>query len=204
MRVKGSIVAGWIKAIRADKATDYSRWLTDEDREVVAGTVFSSSWYPFETYRRCCQAVFHTYAKGDPQVLRDWGAENAEAVIKQTYATHIIAGQPLESLKKHLNAIGLFFDFGSIRVEALSDRKVRVTVEGFPPDFEEIEYLPHGRYGKILEMAGATGLESRVVSRANEGDGVTRIEYCWQSSRHAADTIRRTETLSWLRRGFTG
>ncbi len=178
-RVKGSILAGWVKSIRADKQTDFSQWLRDEDREIVSGTVLSSSWYPFETYQRCCRAVFQLHARGDPEVLSGWGAANAEAILRSTYPNHIIDGEPVRSLQKHLSVVRLFFDFGSISCEVLSENRVQVAAEGFPPDFEEICHLLRGWYGRILEMAGAAGVQSRFVSMAPKGDPVTRVVYWW-------------------------
>ncbi len=97
-----------IKAIRGDKQNDYNAWLTDADREILAGTIFSSSWYPFDTYQRCCRAVAKIHAGDDEAVLYHWGAGSAETLLRTTYSGQIIQGQPQQSLEKHLAVTKLF------------------------------------------------------------------------------------------------
>ncbi len=179
MRVKGSILAPWIKAIRADKHADYNKWLTEEDWRIVSGTVLSSSWYAFETYQRCCLAVCRALGGATPEMLSGWGADYSESVIKSMYGRHIVDGQPLVSLQKHLSVVKLFFDFGNIYAEAASDSRIRVIVKGFPPDFVELHDLLRGWYGKVLEMAGATGVKSRCITSSELDDTNVCIEFWW-------------------------
>ncbi len=75
----------------------------------------------------------------------------------------------------------LFFDFGEIRPELVSERCLHLRISGFPADFKELYLQMHGWYSRILALSGATGIESRFVSKSWEGAGDTCIEYRWES-----------------------
>jgi len=178
-RVKGSLLVDFVKGIRADKTGAYDSYLTGQDREIISQRVLASAWYPFETYKNCFNAVVQEAAKGDMEVVRQWGRTYAESILKNVYKNILVEGNPEGILRKLGQIRNLLFDFGDFDGSLISDKKAMMTIRDFDPQFEAFYHLVRGWYERTLELGGAKNVRSQFVAKSWEGDPETSIELSW-------------------------
>lgn len=175
-RVKGTMLVGFVKAIRADKSGVYDSYFTDQDQEIVSRRILASEWYSFETYKKCFKAVVQEAAKGDMAVVRQWGRAFAESTLKEVYRNIIVEDKPQEIIKKMLQISRMLFDFGEFNAIVISEKKIRVQIKDFDPEFEAFYQLVRGWYEKCLELGGAKNVQSKFIAKSWKGDPETSIE----------------------------
>jgi hypothetical protein len=175
-RVKGTLLVGFVKTIRADKSGVYNSYFNDLDQEMFSQRILASGWYAFETYKKCFKAVVQVAAKGDMAVVRQWGQIYAESILKEVYKNIIVEDNPQELLIKMMQIKNLLFDFGEFNRIAISEKKVRLQIKGFDPKFEAFYQLLRGWFEKSLELGGAKNVQSEFTAKSWEGDPDTSIE----------------------------
>ena len=115
-------------------------------------------------------------AKGDMAVVRQWGRTYAESILKDVYKNIIVEDKPQEIIKKMLQITKMLFDFGNFNGIMISEKKVRVQIKGFDPEFEAFYQLLRGWYERCLELGGAKNVQSKFTTKSWEGDPATSIE----------------------------
>ena len=77
--------------------------------------------------------------------------------------------------------VGLFVDFGSVKVMFPSDSQAQVLMSAFPRDAKLYYYLTRGWYASVLILAGARNLKSYFIKKSWMGSSDTAIEYQWEA-----------------------
>ncbi len=180
MRAKGSILVDFVKTIRADKSGAYDPYLTPEDKEIISQRILPSAWYPYETFRRCFNAVFQVLAKRDLEQVRKWGRIYGEAIMGSIYKGLIRQGDPLEFVKKYEIYIRNFFDFGELKIEEEAPAQVIIRIRGFDKNFPPLYYMMYGWLERTLELCGAKNIKVEFLERAWEGGEETKIRISWE------------------------
>lgn len=179
--VKGVLFLDYVRMIRKRKEVDWDRYLTAEDRDVLARMILPSQWYPLETYQRCGVAVLHEIAAGDVQVVRSWGRQSMDELIK-IYKNLIKSDDALDSLKKFQVLRSRFFDFEAVQVKPGEGKKVEIKVDtsfGGVAD-EAYAYQMLGSFERFLELSGAKNIQHRFLQKAWEGAADSVIELGWK------------------------
>ncbi|MCP4763708.1 MAG: hypothetical protein GY870_18195, partial [archaeon] len=133
-QVKGSMFKMIAKAIRANKSGEYDKLLSDEDKEFLAQNILSASWYPFDIYKRCFNALAKVQAKGNMDICRQWGRIEGEATMTTIYKQTIIDGDPRKAIEKFKRFFKLMYDFGDLEIDFISDNEVVINYVDFDPD----------------------------------------------------------------------
>ena len=178
-KVKGTMLIGLVKTIRADRSGAYDAHLTDQDRALVERHILPSSWYPFDQFQRIFNAVMDVLAGSNTELVRTIGRSYGRDIIQGVYKNLVIAGDPMESLKKHQIAFKMFFDVGESVFEPVSDRSARMRIRNFDPAFERWYYILLGWLEECLELSGATNVRGTFASRSWHGDPETVVELSW-------------------------
>lgn len=178
-RVKGTMLIEFVKNIRALGTDKFMAFLTNEDREIISQKILPSAWYPFETYKRCFTALVNVVAKGDMEMVRQWGQVYGEQIIKSVYKTLIVDEDPGLIFKKYRSLVKGFFDFGKFDMEEISEGEVLIKIIEFDPSFEAFYHVLRGWVEKSLEMSGAKEVKSEFVSKSWQGDPETSIKLSW-------------------------
>ena len=179
-RVKGTILVDFVKTIRADKTGAYDSYLTDEDRRIISERILPSGWYPYDTFKRCFNAVVAVLAKNDMEKVRQWGRIYGENIITNVYKGFIKQGAPMESLKKYSTYIRNLFDFGEFIVEPVSENEAFIIVRGLDKDFEPQYHMMRGWLERSLELCGAKDIKVEVISLEWEGAPETKSRISWK------------------------
>ena len=181
MRVKGSMLMFVVRAIRGGGIENFEGLLTDEDRELASQKILSINWYPFESYKRLLDALVAVVARGDMNVVRQWGRDYGSTILDSIYRSTIVAGSPYRSLKNYEQRFAAFYDFGVVEVEDTGSGTVDVVLRDFDPEWEAIYQLIYGWFERTAELAGARDPQVVFTARSWTGDQYTGYRISWQA-----------------------
>jgi hypothetical protein len=181
-RAKGAFFKKIAIIIRADKSGVYDNLLTDEDKQVISTTILTANWYPWDTYKRCFNAVAAVTANNDMEICRLWGQlDSGEELAKSSYKSILLDRNVKVAFRKIRIFWKIQYSFGDLDVNFISDNKVQVTIQNFDPDFEVFYYYGRGWYEQVLIMCDCKDVKSEFLVKSWEGAGDTVIQLSWTS-----------------------
>jgi hypothetical protein len=162
-RVKGTALVYVVKTIRANKSGVYDQYLAEEDRAIVRQRIMPSAWYPYETFKRCFNAVFEVAGNRDFETVRQMGRLYGEVIISEIYPNTVKKGDPLYHVQAIPVYIRTFFDFA--RWEGLVEKpnQVVLTLRDCEPDFPAIYHFFRGWFEKMAELGGGENARCEFV-----------------------------------------
>ena len=177
--VKGSMFLKVAKVIKVDKSGVYDNLLTDEDKDLLSTTILTASWYPWESYKRCFNALAEVFAQGDMEVVRQWGHTEGEQLTQSAYKS-ILTGKDYKIAFKKIKLFWKFqFDFGELDLSFISDSTMQVVLKDFDPDFKVFFNLARGWFEQVLKMSDCKDVTSEFLVKSWEGAGDTTIQLSW-------------------------
>ncbi len=179
LNVKGSILLPWVKTIKANKSGVYNDYLTAEDKATLSKLILPSSWYTFETYKNCFNAVVAVEAKGSAEACREWGRVYSDAIMSSVYKRAIKKGDAKAAMDQFTFVFKSMFSFGKVQSEFPSDREMIVTIEDFDPTFEVWYYITRGWLERFIEMCLDKPVKSDFMEKSWKGAPATRIKVTW-------------------------
>ncbi|MFC1884092.1 hypothetical protein ACFL2O_04915 [Thermodesulfobacteriota bacterium] len=186
-KVKGSVFIEWAKGVRGDKSGACDKYLTDEDRKIISAPILVSSWYPFETFRRCINAVCEVFAKGNTEIIRGWSRKYAENTYKDIYK-NLFSGKtdPISAMKSRQMMFKTLYDSVRMDFKEISESEYIVTFRGVEPDFKLYFLTVVWIMERSLELSGAKGLKSEFIDKSWNGASQTRVKFSWDRWDRAA------------------
>lgn len=178
-QVKGSILLPWVKAIKANKSDVYDGLLTRETKEAISKLILSSSWYGFDIYKNCFDAVARVEVKGNQNVCREWGRAYSESIMKSVYKSSIVKANPEAIMDRFKLVLKSMFNFGQLKSRMVSDQEMVLAVEEFDPDFELFYYIILGWLEKYIELCLEKPVHAEFIEKSWEGNPITRIKITW-------------------------
>ena len=178
-KVKGSAIIPWVKSIRGNKSGAWDKCFSDEDIKMIFGHILESSWYPYETYIKCVNAVSKIVAKDNMKTIRQWGRDWAYTGNDGVYKNVYIKARPRRALKYRQLLVSQIFDFITTDLEEISESEYIMKIEGPGPEFKPAFYVVLGSMEKGLEINGAKGLKAEFIEKSWEGAPATRIRFSW-------------------------
>jgi len=179
MKAKGTVLVGFVKTIKADKSGVYDKYLTAEDKTIISQKILPNIWYPYETFRRCFNAVFEVIAKKDLEQVRNWGKLYGQAIMSDLYKGVLKKDDPIGYLKNSQVFIRNFFDFGRVEVVVEGENQILLKLIDFDPQFAPVHYMIRGWMERTAELCGAKDLKVEFVTKGWEGDPHSSIRLSW-------------------------
>jgi len=179
MNIKGSVVIEVVKVIRKDKTGVFDKYLTGQDREIISQKILPSIWYPFETYKHCINAAFEVYAKKNPEILREWGRNAAQAAMTTLYTAYVTGRDPLTFLNKYEMIHKSFLDFSRVEVIKEKENQVLFKLHEMDPECVPFFYIIQGWLERGMELCGAKNIKLEFISKSWEGNPETTLRISW-------------------------
>ena len=177
--VKGTMVIMIVKAIRANKKEHFEHLLTEKDKELVSQHILSASWYPFDTYKNCFNALAEVLTKGNMDLCRQWGKIQGERTMETFYQQAIIKGNIKKALEKFMRFFKLMYDFGNFSVEYPSNNQAIIIFNDFDRDFKIFYHVAQGWVERYFELCGCNDVESKFIAKSWEGAEESKIQISW-------------------------
>ncbi len=178
-QVKGSILLPWVKGIKANKSGVYDSLLTQKSKDAISKLILSSSWYDFDIYKNCFNAIAQVEVKGDTNICREWGRAYSDSIMKSVYKSSIIKADPKSIMDRFGLVLKSMFNFGQLKQERIKDNEMILLVEDFDPDFELFYYIIIGWLEKYIELCMEKPVQATFIEKSWEGNPVTRIKVTW-------------------------
>ena len=177
--VKGSIFIALVKMIRKDKSGVFDKYLTDKDREIISQKILASTWYPYETFKHCLEAIFKVAAKNDFEVAKDWGRLVCQEVMTNIYKSLMKDCDPFSFIKKYEVTHMNLYDFGKTEIIEEAKNRVIHKLSDFDGQFALLFYIHQGWIEHGLELCGAKNVKSEFVTKSWEGHPFTSMRFTW-------------------------
>jgi hypothetical protein len=179
-RVKGTLFVDYVRMLRADKSTDWSRHLQPEDMSWLVRRIDPDDWYPMETFERMGLAILDEIAHGDLETVRVFGRVSIDWLCKQ-YPMLLAPRDPLETLMRFQVLRRSFFEYSALDMPSVSDGEAAVSVryDMSPRAEEAASWQTLGFFERLLEVAGASEVQAWFSSRSWAGDAATMIQLRW-------------------------
>ena len=177
--IKGIILVNWVKVIRADKTGLYDKHLTEADRKIIQSTIFSTSWYPFDTFQRLFKMVTEEFQVNDRETIEKWGYDYAEKLLVTLSHLFVNETSVVHTIRGYSGVEKVFFDTGSFEASFTGEKTAQIKVSDFPNDFTGFYYMTGGWYTKVFELGGAKSVTHRYLKKSWQGEPHTIIEYSW-------------------------
>ncbi len=178
-QVKGSMLVGFVKAIKADTSGRFDPLLSDKAKAIMENRVLASNWYPFDAYKECFQAVCKVNAQSNPGVMHQFGRQAGEETMKSIYRT-VFSKSDAEGVMESFRVIGkTVYDAVTIESEMLADNSLRITIKDFDPDFKEWYLVGLGWIERTLELVMEKDVQSAIIDKSWEGSPATVFQMSW-------------------------
>ncbi|HET7499777.1 MAG TPA: hypothetical protein VFK02_02210 [Kofleriaceae bacterium] len=188
-QVRGVLFVDYVRMLRSQKSTDWSRHLAAHDLPYLQMHIDPDGWYPMATFERMGNAILTTVARGELFPVQLWGRYSA-AQLKSANPMLLEPNDPPETLSRFRVLRETFFNFNALEVPLLHDDEAHVVVRyymGMPAE-EAASYQTMGFFEGLLELAGATEVRAAFQDKSWEGDPRTLLVIRWRPPRRAVAT----------------
>ncbi len=164
--IKGSLMVDYVKMIRANKDKPWDKYLTLDDWDIIDGSVLSSSWYPFESFRRMGGAIFREIAQSNLDIVRGFGRQSIDNFLL-IYRNILNPGNPLMSLNRFAEIRQLYIK-GDFDIKVMQNGGNWLKYQISAPRalefelFEAFTYQLAGNGEGIVDRAGGKNVSSEV------------------------------------------
>ena len=182
-QVKGTMVVTIVKSIKAnaDKKEEYNKLLSDNAKKFLQQRILSSTWYPFEEYRECFDALCLIEARNNPIELNKWGHLEARRWLTTIYQATIVKGDPQLAANKYSRFHEMVFNFGKIIPDFISDTEIELTYIDFIRDWENFYHIATGWAQIYIELSIDSKVNYNFLNKSWKGDGWTKVRLSWLS-----------------------
>jgi hypothetical protein len=178
--VKGTLFVDYVRMLRAQKGTDWSRYLEPEDLAYLVQRILPDEWYPMETFERMGLVILAVLSP-EMETIRAWGRAQVDWLC-QIHADLVAPGDARDTLMRFRVLRESFFDYEALRVSELSDGEATLFIAyGMGNRAEEAaSWQTLGFFERLIEVAGATHVEAWFASKSWASGAKTCIRIRWE------------------------
>jgi len=172
-KVKGTLLLEYVRLIKNNKDKNWQKYLTEEDIQIVFGSVMASAWYPIEIFERVGNAVFNEIAEGKLELSKLWGKFAVEDIVKRYYRSLVQPNDPMGSFERFRNFTKQWYQFDDPKFQPLeivreAPNCAKITLrDDHPYDFfDAYAHQITGEFERIVELDGG----KEVVAKITECD----------------------------------
>jgi hypothetical protein len=178
--VKGTLFVDYVRMLRATKDIYWPDHFKKEDVPYLTQRIEPDAWYPMATFERMGLVILELIAKGELDVVRAFGEASVDWLSEQ-HPTLLAPNDPRESIMRFQVLRQSFFDFSALEVIGVSDAdaQLRIAYQMGPQAEEAASMQTMGFFARMLELAGAKGVNASFKTRSWAGDPWTLLELTW-------------------------
>ena len=177
--VKGALLKFFVIAIKTNKTGIYDEILNEDEKKFISQRILDAVWYPLEYYKKIFQAVFKVEGKGDVKNVIKWGYLFGKQTTAHIYRK-IKQKRSLEhAIISYQTLVKLWFDFGELNSEIISDNEFNLKFEGNQPDFDLHYYIAMGWIKAFFEGYLDKKVSAKFIKKIWEGDNCTVLNLSW-------------------------
>jgi hypothetical protein len=170
----------YVRMLRAEKAVDWSKFLSPHDLGYLTQRIEPEEWYPMETFERMGLAILATIAGGSVESVRAFGRLSIDWLCRSTPGL-VARGDPRDTLMRFQVLRRGFFDYPALEIKSISDGEAAIHIAyGMSPRAEEAaSWQTLGFFERLVEVAGGEDVKAWFSSRAWENEPTTIAQIRW-------------------------
>jgi hypothetical protein len=178
--VRGILFVDYVKMVRGKKSIDWSPYLDDVDREVIAQPIDLDAWYPMETFERLGLGIVREVAHAQLIAVRMWGRFQLD-FVRTKFPTIVAEGDPRDTMMRFHAMRRAFFDYDALDVVEVLDDSATVAVQyRMGAEAEEAAcWQTLGFCERLVELAGAKSVVGKLAAQSWNGAPRTLIDLKW-------------------------
>ncbi|MFX1500186.1 MAG: hypothetical protein ACFFDH_04385 [Promethearchaeota archaeon] len=182
-QVKGSMAVTIMKNIKTSPKGlgPYNQILSDKAKDLLNRRILTGSWYPYDAYRECFDALCAIEARNDPKTLTEWGLNESKVWLSTVYQSTIDKGNLQALTTQYTRFHRLVFNFGEIQAKFISDTEIEFTYVDLPLDWANYYYMALGWVISFVETTINKKVDYVFLNKSWEGKGWTKIKLSWSS-----------------------
>ncbi|OLS13196.1 MAG: hypothetical protein RBG13Loki_3177 [Promethearchaeota archaeon CR_4] len=102
-----------VKAIRAYKTVEYDQLLSGPAKELMSQNIIDPTWYSFDLFKECFDALCKVEVKNDSKVILQWGRARGKELIDSLYKHAVSDANLKTALDNYTRFHRSVFNFGS-------------------------------------------------------------------------------------------
>ncbi|MFX1500189.1 MAG: hypothetical protein ACFFDH_04400 [Promethearchaeota archaeon] len=180
-KVKGSMVIMVVKSIKVNpsKRGRYNQMLSNKAIELLNQRILTASWYPYETYRECLDALCLIEGGNNPTTLFEWGIDEAKRWLSTLYQSTVFRGDIQLAVEKYTRLHRKLYNFGEIVANFISDTEVEFTYEDFPRDWANFFHMAIGWAKTYVELCFDKEVKYSFSNKSWVNRGWTKVRVSW-------------------------
>ncbi len=186
VNVKGTAVNSTLRFL-ADKygaasIATVTENLPPEERDAIRRGVLVSHWYRFSTLAHMMREARRIYAGGDAGIYKEMGRASADYALTTIYKIFFKVGSPQFIITRAASVYGSYYSAGGATVTDSGRGVAILELQPFPEPCEEYCHRIWGWVNRMLELSGATRIDSRHAKCQARGDAKCVIDGRWAGS----------------------
>ncbi|MBN1800769.1 MAG: hypothetical protein JW891_04640 [Candidatus Lokiarchaeota archaeon] len=180
-KIKGSLLKDIVKGIKSDRTheKEYDVILSDRAKKFLNQRILDSIWYSWDVYCELYKALIKVVAKNNPKIVTKWGRDFGENVMSAVYKNIIAEGNVKKLAEKYPRFHSMFYNFGTISFEWISDHELLYTLKDFDPNFELFYNSNIGWTQRVFEMCLKKEVHFEILKKSSQGDKEGQFKLFW-------------------------
>jgi hypothetical protein len=180
--VKGTMLADFVRMIRANRDRDWDAYLEEGDWEIINSKIYPTKWYPLGYYQRLGYATYKVLAGGDLETVRMSGRMRGKTFFSEVYSSAIAIQDPARALGHFAKIYSSLFDFSVITIEQVDPKHVIIRHDY---DREDVANTPYcyqlmGYIDALIELTGGVNPRIELTAKQWEGAPTTIFDITWE------------------------
>lgn len=185
MEIKGTAVTAirdHVKSNFPDKYSDWLNSLSESSKDIYAGVIDSSKWYPLneggiEPTKKTADLFYKgNYEKG----AWDGGRYSAEKGLTGIYKIFVKASSPGYIIQRASRVFATYYQPCKMEVTERTEKSVHLEISNMTESDLVIEYRIGGWIEKALLISGAIEPTVEFLKSIARGDNVTLMKIHWR------------------------
>lgn len=186
VKVKGTAVNSTLRFITekfgVDAVTAVTESLPPEERDAMRRGVLVSQWYRFGALAQVMRETKRLYAGGDAAIYREMGRASADYALTTIYKIFFKVGSPQFIITRAASVYGNYYSAGGAAVTDSGRGFAILELQPFPEPCEEYCHRVWGWVIRMLELSGASRIDSQHAKCQARGDAKCVIDGRWVGS----------------------
>lgn len=177
--MKGTLFVDYVRMLRAQKDTDWSKYLAADDLGYLVRRIEPNEWYPMASFERMGLAILAALSP-DLELVRAWGRAQVDALCR-IHADLVAHGDACDTLMRFRVLRASFFDYDALRISELTDGDATLFISyGMSERAEEAaSWQTLGFFERLLEIAGARDVAAWFANKSWTQPGETCVRLRW-------------------------
>lgn len=183
-KMKGTAILTQMEFVRKQFGdTKYHDWIATlpaRAREVVQGTVLTSSWYEGrDIVVGLRSAICDFFYGGDPIGARELGRFSAEKGLSGVYRIFVRFGSPSWIAGRATQVFSQYFKPGHIEAISMKKKSALLRLAGFPEESGLVEQTIAGFMESAVVISGGKNVWIKITKSFSKGDEYTEFSGKW-------------------------